>query len=144
MAEITQYGTRVIVNSTPSTPGQMHARGISKTFSQKQLNVKFDSVSLYNTDNENIDYLAEARSGRLVSTRSGKDLPGLLSRGTSYRESTIIDGASGKDTIRVIVEKPYSSSATGGSGGKEEEAHILTARQNSGSKYHYYIVVYCI
>ena len=54
---------------------------------------------------------------------SMKDLRGMLSRGPSYRESTIIDSTSGKETIKMISKQPSMDIPS-----------VSSTRQNSGGK----------
>jgi hypothetical protein len=85
--------------------------------------VKFEQLpsgtNIYRSDSE----VDEKEDASISISSSMKDLRGMLSRQPSYRESTIVDGASGKETIRV--KKPPSSNAL-------NVPSVSSTRQNSG------------
>lgn len=118
------------IGSTPQSRASSGRFGIASaglSASQKH-SVKFQqvatSVDLYTNDSDPFEEKDDLSASKVSS--SMKDLRGALSRGPSYRESTIIDGASGKDTIRVMVKQQSSSAPVIPS--------MSSTRQNSGGK----------
>jgi hypothetical protein len=115
-----QYGSKKKMPVFPLSRGSSGRFGAGAG-SQK---VKFEQLpsgtNIYRSDSE----VDEKEDASISISSSMKDLRGMLSRQPSYRESTIVDGASGKETIRVM-KKPPSSNAL-------NVPSVSSTRQNSG------------
>jgi hypothetical protein len=126
MMSAERFGSRKKPSSAiPSLPLSRAGSGrfglAGSAANSQRLNVKFEQVptNIYRNETEE-----DGKEDHSVSKGSSmQDLRGMLSRGPSYRESTIIDSTSGKE-IRVLVNKQQSNTNTIPS--------MPSTRQNSG------------